>query len=164
MRRLAPVLALTLLPLVGCSSDDGGGGDSGPSLEDRRETFVDAAEQVCTDANAEVTAIPAPTSVDTVAPYAEQVVAVLQRTVDEVAALEPPEEDQAELQEKVLGPLESDVGVAEQYAADVTAAAEANDQAGLLRLVQELPQTSADVEFMREYGLVECAKAADTGS
>lgn len=163
MRRLAPVLALTLLPLLACSSDEGGG-DSGPTLEERRDTYVDAAEQVCTDANAEVTAIPTPTSVETVAPYADQVVAVLVRTVEQVSALEPPEEDVAELEEKVLTPLNDDVAVAEQYAADVTTAATAGDQEALLQLVQNLPQTSADLEFMREYGLFECAKAADTSS
>jgi len=163
MRRLAPVLALSLLPLLACSNDEGGG-DSGPSLEERREAYVSDAEEVCTDANAEVAEIPTPTSVDTVAAYADEVVAVLQRTVDQVSALEPPEEDKAELEEKVLSPLSSDAGVAEQYAADVGTAAEANDQAALLQLVQQLPQTSADLDFMREYGLVECAKAADTSS
>lgn len=163
MRRLASVLALTLLPLLGCSSDEGGG-DSGPSLEERREAYVGSAEQVCTDANAEVAAIPTPTSIDTVAPYADAVVAVLKETVEQVAALEVPEEDRADLEEKVLEPLESDVAVAQQYAADVKTAADAGDQAALLKLVQELPQTTADLEFMRKYGLFECAKAADTSA
>ena len=163
MRRLACALVLSVLPLVACSGDEGGG-DSGPSLEERRETYVESAEKVCADANAEVTGIPTPTAVEGVAPYADKVVGVLERTVEEVLALEPPEEDLAELDNRVLEPLEGDVELAKTYAADVTAAAEAGDQAALLELVQNLPQTSADLKFMREYGLFECAKAADTTS
>lgn len=158
MRRTA--LALLLLALTACS---GGGGDGGgESLEDRRAAYLDAAEQVCADANAEVEALPRPTAVDGVADFTDQVLGVLQSTVEQVSALEPPEEDVAELTEKVLDPLDTDIQRAEAYAAEVRAAAEANDNATLLRLVSEVPKTSADLDFMREYGFVECVNAADT--
>jgi len=49
----------------------------------------------------------------------------------------------------------------EAYAEEVKAAAAAGDGATLLRLVQERPQTSADLDFMREYGFDQCVRAAD---
>ena len=160
MRRLLPVLAVVLLPLLGCSSSDSGG----DSLEDRRAEYVESAEQICADTNEEVEALTAPTGVDTVADYTDEVVALLEASVDEVTALEPPEQDAAELTEKVLDPFADDVGRAQEYADEVRTAAEAGDSAALLTLVREVPQTSADLEFMREYGLVQCASAADTTS
>lgn len=155
MRR-SLLLPAVLLVLPACS---GGGGD-GP--EDRRAAYVDAAEQACTAANEEIAALATPTSIQTIAPYAEQVVQVLEDTVEQVSVLEPPAEDAAELTEKVLDPLVDDVVRAQEYAAEVRTAADAGDGPGLLRLVQEVPQTSADLAFMREYGLEQCASAADT--
>lgn len=159
MRRLLLVLPL-LLGVPACS-DDGGGEAAAP---DQREEFVAAAERICSDANDEVAAIAAPTTVDTVAPYAEQVVGVLDRTVAEVSALDLPEDDAGELTEKVLDPLQADVVTARDYAAQVRAAADAADSAALLDLVAALPNTTADLAFMRSYGLTECAAAADTTS
>lgn len=158
MRRTG--LVLLLLALTACSGGgDDGGGDS---LEDRRAAYVDAAEQVCADANDEVEALTRPTSVETVPEFTDQVLEVLASTVEDVTALEPPQEDQAELTEKVLDPLQADLIRAQEYATDVRTAAEANDSPGLLALIQEVPETSADLTFMREYGLIECANAADT--
>ncbi|HWH28559.1 MAG TPA: hypothetical protein VNU26_06280 [Mycobacteriales bacterium] len=156
MRRLAVLPLLLLLPAC---SDDGGNG--GPSLEERRADYVAQAEEVCAQANDDVEALTAPTSVAEVPEYTDSVVELLQRTVTEVRALTPPEEDQAELREKLLTPLEADVQAAKGYAAQLSAAAEAEDSATLLRLAQELPETSADLEYMREYGLVQCAEAIE---
>ena len=153
MRRLPAALLVVLLPLLGCS-----GGDSA------KDEYVSSAEQICTETNEEVEALTAPTGVDTVADYTDEVVALLETSVDEVTALEPPEQDAAELSEKVLDPFTDDVARAQEYADEVRTAAEAGDSAALLTLVRDVPQTSADLEFMREYGLVECAEAADTTS
>lgn len=158
MRRLLLVLPLVLG--VPACSDDGAGQTPAP---DQREEFVAAAERICSDANDEVAAVATPTTVDTVAPYAEQVVGVLDRTVAELSALELPEDD-AELTEKVLDPLRADALTARDYAAQVRAAADAGDSAALLDLVAALPNTTADLAFMRSYGLTQCAAAADTTS
>jgi hypothetical protein len=159
MRRLALVLPL-LLAVPACST--GQEADAGPSLEDRRADYVEQVEETCAEANAELQALERPTAVDGVADYADAVVDLLRRTVQEASTVEPPEEDRAEVTEKVLDPLADDVARAEEYGSQVRAAADAGDSATLLSLVGQLPSTSADLAFMRDYGLVECAKAADT--
>lgn len=156
MRRALPVLVLLLL-----SACSGGGGDDAPTPEDRRKAYVQQAEKICAASNDRVQALGTPTSVDAVPAAADEAVAIVRDTVERLAALTPPEADRASLQDKVLGPLRADVAVAESYAAQVKAAAAANDGAALLRLVQQRPQTSADLGFMRGYGLTQCASAAD---
>jgi hypothetical protein len=159
MRRLALALPL-LLTVSACST--GQEAESGESLEDRRAAYVEQAEEACTTANDELDALERPTGIDGVANYTDAVVDLLTRTVSEVGTAEPPEEDRDEVTEKVLDPLADDVARAEEYAGQVRAAAEANDSAALLGLVSEVPNTSADLAFMRDYGLIECARAADT--
>ena len=160
MRRLALALPVLLLPLSACS----GGGDDGPSLEERREAYLEETEAICQDVNEELEAKPLPTDIPSVPAYADDVVALLERTVEEVAAVEPPEEDQGRLEENVLEPLRSDIPRAQAYAQELKDAAAANDGAALLQLVQDRPQTSADLAFMRDYGFSQCVAAADTSS
>ena len=159
MRPLALALPLLLLPLTAC-----GGGDDGPSLEDRRAAYLEETEAICKEVNEELDAKPVPTAIPAVPAYADEVVGLLKRTVDDVAAVEPPEEDRARLEDNVLEPLREDVPRAEAYAQQLKDAAAANDGAALLKLVQERPQTSADLAFMRDYGFKQCVAAADTRS
>lgn len=156
MRRLLLVLPAVALVLAGCT-----GGDGGASLEERRAAYLERAEQVCQEANEAVEAEPQPAEISAVPTYVDQLLELARTTVAEIRALEPPEEDRDEIRSKVLEPLEADIAAGEEYAAQVRAAAEANDGATLTRLIQEVPETTADVEFMREYGFVQCADLAD---
>lgn len=157
VRRLV-LLPLLLLVLPACSGD---GDDEGASLEDRRADYVAQAEEVCAQAVDDFESLTTPTTPADVPEYADAVLELFTSTVDEVGALTPPEEDRAELEEKLLTPLEADVVAAEGYAEQLSAAAAANDGATLLRLAQERPQTSADLPYMREYGLVRCTEAVE---
>jgi hypothetical protein len=152
----AAVLVLTLA--TACSGGDDGGA---PSLEDRRADYVASAEDVCTETNLAVRELGTPSGVADVPAFADRAVEVVRTSVEELTALTPPEEDAAEVEQKVYAPLRADVGAAEAYAGQLKAAAAANDTAALLRLVQERPQTTADLAFMREYGFSECVRAAD---
>ena len=160
MRRLALALPLLLAPLTAC----GGGGDDAPSRAELKAAYLEETEAICAEVNEELEAKPLPTDVASVPAYADDVVALLRRTVEDVAAVEPPEQDRQRLEEKVLEPLRSDVPRAEAYAQQLKDAATANDGAALLKLVQERPQTSADLAFMRDYGFKQCVAAADTRS
>ena len=155
MRPLAPVLLLALLPLVACSGDDG------ESLQDRRDAYIADAEEICAETNTQVEELGTPTSIPEIPAAADEAVAIVRDTVERITALEPPQEDVDRLQERVLGPLAEDVGVAEEYAGKIKAAAAANDGPALLALVNERPQTSADLAYMRDYGFSQCVAAAD---
>lgn len=154
-RALVPLL---VLGLTACSG--GGGEQEAPTLEERRDAYVAEAEDVCAEANEAVDGVQLPTSVSEVPTTADEVLGIARSTVEEVAALAPPEEDRAELEEKVLGPLRGDLTGLEEYVDQLKAAAASNDGATLLRLSQERPQTTADLGFMRDYGFVECVTAA----
>ena len=158
MRRSALLLPLVVLSLVAAS---GCSGSKGSDLKQRRTAYVKTAEAVCRKTNADVAALGTPASVADVPSFADKGVAIVRSTVDRFSAVQPPAEDRAQITAKVTDPLRKDVGVAETYAGQVKAAAAANDSATLLRLVQDRPQTSVDLAFMRTYGFVECVKAAD---
>lgn len=158
MRRLLLVLPAIALSLGGCT-----GGDDGGSLEDRRAAYLDRAEGICQEANEAVEAETQPTEISAVPAFVDRLLGIARDTVAEVRALEPPEEDRDEIRSKVLDPLEVDLAAGDAYAAEIRAAAEANDSAALLRLIQEVPETTVDLEYMREYGFVECVELADSG-
>jgi hypothetical protein len=157
MRRLARALPL-LLVLTACSTGQEAGGDS---LEDRRAAYLEQVEAACSAGKEELDALEQPTSIAGIPDYADAVVALLSRTVSELSTPEPPEEDRAEVTEKVLDPLAADVARGEEYAQQVRAAADSGDSAALLEIVSETPSTTADVAFMREYGMETCADAAE---
>lgn len=159
MRRHVLLLPVLLLPLAACS-----GGDDGPTLQERREAYLEETEAICADVNEALEAKPLPTDIPSVPAYADEVVELLRRTVEDVAAVEPPEEDRVRLEQQVLEPLREDIPRAEEYAQQLKDAAAANDGAELLKLVQNRPQTSANLSFMRDYGFSQCVAAADTSS
>jgi hypothetical protein len=151
MRRTALLLPALTLALTAC----------GDSLDERRAAYLADAEAVCADSNAKAANLGSPATVREVPVFARAAVLLVRATVDGLEDLEPPEEDRAEVQDKVVGPLRADVEVAEDYAAQITAAAEADDVERLLALGDEVPGTGADVAFMREYGFDECVRAAE---
>jgi hypothetical protein len=152
-RLLVPVLVVPLL-LTGC------GGDKD---NEAKADYLKQAEAVCATANSEQKALTAPTAVGQLAPYVAEVVAVADRAYTALLALEAPAGDKAELNDKVLKPLQAQVATGHQYAAQVAAAAKKKDQAELLRLLGDPPtDTKADLRWMKSYGFKSCVDAADT--
>lgn len=154
-RSLTALLPLAAVALTACSS-----GGSGGSLPDRRAAYLKQAEAVCQQANDKAAALQTPTSLTAIPAFADQGLALVRSTVSSLKAVPPPAEDRAQIEAKVLTPLTSDEATAAAYVDKVKAAAAANDNATLLRLVQERPRTTADVAFMRSYGFDQCIKAA----
>lgn len=155
MRRVLILLPLLLL-LPACSDDGGGDGGS----EDVEAAYVADATAVCDDAVEEFEALTTPTTPEAFAPYADALVGVVEKAHHELAALTPPEEDRAEIQERALDPLETLVTEGKAYAEKVRAAGA--DQAKLLPLLSERPKVDGiDVGFLRSYGLDSCAEAVE---
>lgn len=151
MRRALLLLPFLLLPA--CSGNDGGG-------EDVKATYVAEAQQVCEDAVEEFEALTVPTTPEGFAPYADALVGIVEKTHHELAALTPPEEDRARLEERALDPLEALVAEGKAYAEQVRAAGA--DQAELLTLLSQRPKVDGiDVGYLRSYGLSSCAEAVE---
>ena len=154
MKRVAAVLPVLLLA-VAC----GGGG------EDAKAEYLKAAEAICQDALAqrEELAKAFPSDPAALPAYVDRAVGTVRDYAQRLDGLAPPEADRPVIEEKVLEPLRQQLTVAEKYAQQIRAAAEAKDDRQLTALLFDPPlETRADIAFMREYGFDACARAADT--
>lgn len=160
MKRLAllvPVLPLLLLSACGGSDDDQV--SAGLSKAD----YIAKAEAICSTANKEIDALPAPTSIAAVQGLVEESVKIAEAATDKIKDLDPPASDRADLKAKVLDPLDGQVTDGKEFLAKVKDAVAKNDQAALGQLLADPPRDSkADLDWMRGYGFKECVKAADT--
>ena len=142
---------MLVLGAAACS----GSPDEPPDL---KPAYVEAATQICADADKQITALAPPAAPADMGPYVQSTVDVAADAQRELAALTPPPDDRAELESEVLAPLAQLVEDGEAFAARVTAAG--TDQAALLALLPERPTAAGiDQEFLREYGLGSCADA-----
>ena len=152
MRR-APVLCALLSTaalLTACGGDE----------VDPKVAYVEQATGVCDEAQRAFEALPTPTTPQGFAPYADELVGILETAQTELSGLSPPEEDEAELRDRVLDPFADVVEEGKAFAADVEAAG--TDQAALLGLLAERPSAAGvDTEYLREYGLPTCADAIE---
>lgn len=157
MKRLVALLPLALL--VACSGSDKDLIAAGLT----KAEYVAKAEAICTKANADVKAQTLPTSPQALPAYVEKLLAIADRATRDVTALEPPEADKADLQAKVLTPLQGQITEGRAYLAKIKVAVSTNDQAELGRLIASPPASSkADLEWMRGYGFKACVESADT--
>lgn len=145
---LLPVLAVTL---AAC-----GGGDP-------KQEYVDAANDICDEADDDFADLQQPTSVAGLAPFAEKTLVIAQKAQRELAKLTPPEPDRAELDAKVFAPFTALVQEGEGFVQRVKDAGQ--DQAQLVALISQRPDPSSiDLGFLRSYGLGTCADAIQLGT
>src|SRR5688572_14224381 len=106
--------ALVLLLLVTAC----GGSDDGGSAKD---DYLAKAEAVCAKANAELTEAEKarPTALTGITEYVDRIVGIARTNVTELAAIEAPEDDRADVEAKVLTPLREQLTIAEDYSANV---------------------------------------------
>ena len=127
-----------------------GGGD------DEKAAYVQKANAVCERAAEESKGLKAPAAPADFAPYAEDLVEIAKRAQADLEQLEPPADDRAELEDRVLEPFAAVVREGEAFAEKVRAAGD--DQAKLLPLLGEVPDAGeVDLEYLRDYGLETCA-------
>ncbi|MCW2601163.1 MAG: hypothetical protein JWM02_2992 [Frankiales bacterium] len=159
MKRLAFLLPLALVAACTGSNSSGSAASAGVSKAD----YLKQAEAVCAKAYADRSALKVPTAIPALASYVAQVVTLADSAVTALAAVQPPTTDKAELESKVLNPLRTQVREARTYSGRVAAAAKKNDQVALVKLLSNAPLGSkANLRWMKNYGFVECVKAADT--
>lgn len=152
-----PLLLVPVLLLTACG---GGSADVG-SIS--KADYIAQAEAICMKANTEQAALTTPTAINALAPYVSRIVAIADEATTSLQKLEVPKADAADLQKKVLSPLQAQLSAGHTYADEVTKAAKASDTTALVKLLSNPPtKTTADLPWMKDYGFDECVKAADT--
>jgi hypothetical protein len=152
MRRLS-LLVLPVLLLAAC-----GGGSSLSKSE-----YVAQAEAICKDTNKQIDALSTPTDPASFQKLIEDSIKIADSATSRIKALDPPSDDKADLQKKVIEPLESQVKEARSYLAKVKEAVAKKDQPALGKLLTNPPTgNEADLDWMRSYGFKECVDAAKT--
>lgn len=153
---------LLLLPLLALATACSGGEDPAAA---EKAAFVEKAEAICTKANEARADVSITSEPDAIPVAVRRLVTIASDASAELNALELPEADAAELDAKLLAPLREQVGRGQAYAKEVEETAAKGDQAAVLALLGKAPLDSgADLEFVEDYGLTACAKAADTSS
>ena len=146
--RLPTGAVLGLLALAGCGSDDGGDRLS-------REAFVERASKICRDSNTRIEAIDEPEGLDDVAAFVDRATAELDKGLDELRDLKPPEELQADFDRFLaLGARTRDV------AGELKKAAAAGDEKELQAAGEKGDRIDAESDRVaRRIGLDACAES-----
>ena len=148
--RVLCALLSTAVLLTGCGGEE----------VDPKVAYVEQATGVCDEAQRAFEALPTPTTPEGFAPYANDLVGILETAQTELSGLTPPPDDEAELKTKVLDPFADVVEQGKVFAGEVEAAG--TDQAKLLGLISQRPSAAGvDTAYLREYGLPTCADAIE---
>jgi hypothetical protein len=148
LRLASALVGAALLLAAGC-----GGGEERLSTAE----FQERVNAICTKYDKRVDAIGAPSSVEEIPAYVAKVLPIVEREVDEMKTVEPPEDDQ-ETFDAMIGEAEK----ALEAGRDLSDAADENDQAAIEEALNEGNAASdrAD-EHARELGLTDCVNTAE---
>lgn len=172
--RTAGAVALVLLPLAGC----GGGDDSTVASPSRsasstpsatpsptptglaKADYVAQSEAACAKANADLDAVPEPTTPAELEPAFGKILTIADTTTTQLEQLAAAQPDKAELDRIFLAPLRGQVSGLRTYLPQLTAAAQKGEAAVEALGQPDLPK--ADLAAMTAYGFKECVTTADT--
>lgn len=150
--------ALAVLAIGAIAIGAGCGGDSGSDALSADE-LRSQADAICERFDAESEAIAEPTSADGIKPFLEQTAALQQEQLDELEALDPPEE-LAEPYEEALGLLQTQIDTANEVVADIDSGTSPEEAATALT---ELASNGERLdELAAEIGLQRCGGGDDT--
>jgi hypothetical protein len=121
---LAALVGVLLLLATGC------GGSGGGRLS--KEDFQSQANAVCAKYQKQLDALGTPTSLDEIPALVQQALGILNKEIDEVAALNPPEELQSQ-----FDALIAETNKTKQAATDLSDAAKSGDQAAVQKALDE---------------------------
>jgi hypothetical protein len=142
---LAGAIAMTVV-VAAC-----GGGDSGGERLTKQE-YIDAADAICGDVNEQLDALGEPGSFEDVARLAEDAVAIQRDALQRLRALNPPEGDEATLNQAYdLLDQQSELGD------QMVEAANDEDEARITEIIGQLQGLDEQADqIARNYGLQEC--------
>jgi hypothetical protein len=121
---LAALVGVLVLLATGC------GGSGGGRLS--KEDFQSQANAVCAKYQKQLDALGTPTSLDEIPALVQQALGILNKEIDEVAALNPPEELQSQ-----FDALIAETNKTKQAATDLSDAAKSGDQAAVQKALDE---------------------------
>jgi hypothetical protein len=137
-----------MLLLAGC----GGGGDGGERLS--KDEWIEEADAICARADEEVGALTEPSTLDEIPEFTESASEISREALADLRALQPPEEDQATVDE-MLDLVEQQIELGEQ----IGEAARDGDQEEVQRLAAEAEPLEGEAnEKARQYGLEDCGE------
>jgi hypothetical protein len=141
-------LAASVGVLVVLASGCGGGGGDRLSKED----FQTQANAICAKYQKQLNALGSPTTLDEIPGLVDQALAILNKEIDEISALKPPEELQSQFDQVLQASNDT-----KKAAADLSTAAKAGDQAAVQKALQEGNAASAQADkFAGQLGLDSC--------
>jgi hypothetical protein len=145
MSRVRPLAMLaTVVVVAGC----GGGGD-----RLSQEELVSEADAICTRFEERLDEVEEPQDVQDVERFADETRPIIEEGIDELRALEPPEELEGEYDEWIA--MNED---ALQVIDDLSEAAAAGDEARVQEVIEDAERREQEADNLaREIGLEECA-------
>jgi len=141
---LAALVGVLVLLATAC----GGGSDTRLS----KAEFQSQANAICAKYQKQLNAIDEPTSLDEIPDLVDQALVILNKEIDEVAALNPPEELQGDFDKMIAASNKTKAA-----ADDLSAAAKSGDQAAVQKALEEGNAASNEADQLAgNLGLSEC--------
>jgi hypothetical protein len=142
---VAALVGVLVLLVTAC-----GGGGSGARLS--KEEFPSQANAICAKYQKQLKALGSPTSLEEIPDLVDQALAILNQEVDEISALNPPEELQGDF-DKMLAASDRTKAAAD----DLSTAAKSGDQAAVQKALDEGSAASKEADDLAgNLGLDEC--------
>lgn len=146
-RRAAAAVAALALAGVAAGCGGGGGGD-----RLSKEEYIAQADAICKAANEKIDALGEPETMEEIATLAADAIEIQEESLADLRALEPPEADEAKLNE-AYALIDQQVGLGKE----ILEAAESGD----LEKIQEILAEGEPIDdqadaIATEYGLTEC--------
>jgi predicted nucleic acid-binding Zn-ribbon protein len=141
---VAAVLGGLALLAAGC----GGGGEEPLS----KAEFQSQANAICAKYEKQLNALGAPSSIDEIPDLVQQALVILNKEIDEIAALNPPDEQQSDFDKLIAASNKTKAA-----ANDLSAAAKSGDQAAVQKALEDGNAASDEADQLATgLGLGEC--------
>jgi hypothetical protein len=141
---VAALVGVFALLAAGC----GGGGEEPLS----KAEFQSQANAICAKYEKQLKAVGTPSSIEEIPDLVEQALAILNKEIDEIAALNPPEDLQSDFDKMIAASNKTKAA-----ADDLSAAAKSGDQAAVQQALEDGNAASKEADQLADgLGLSEC--------